>query len=85
MGGEAGVHTHYRSEQEEEEGVDGGDPGAQRFFMGFEKEQDVGGDFRLRRCSVGPVWLSAASRSASTHTASTVLLTPGGHDRRVNL
>lgn len=39
MGGEAGVHTHYRSEQEEEEGVDGGDPGAQRFFMGFEKEQ----------------------------------------------
>lgn len=42
MGGEAGVHTHYRSEQEEEEGVDGGDPGAQRFFMGFEKEQGRG-------------------------------------------
>lgn len=33
--GEAGVHTHYRSEQEEEEGVYGGDPGAQLFFMGF--------------------------------------------------
>lgn len=44
----------------------------------LKKSRDVGGDFRLRRCSVGPVWLSAASRSASTHTASTVLLTPGG-------
>lgn len=35
-GGEAGIHTHYRSEQEEEEeGVYGGDPGAQLFFMGI--------------------------------------------------
>lgn len=42
-GGEAGVHTHYRSEQEEEEGVYGGDPGAQLFFMGFLKSGEVTG------------------------------------------
>lgn len=41
-GGEAGVHTHYRSEQEEEEGVYG-DPGAQLFFMGFLKSGEVAG------------------------------------------
>lgn len=39
--GEAGVHTHYRSEQEEEEGVYGEDPGAQLFFMGFLKSREV--------------------------------------------
>lgn len=43
-GGEAGVHTHYRSEQEEEEeGVYGGDPGAQLFFMGFLESGEVTG------------------------------------------
>lgn len=39
---EAGVHKHYRSEQEEEEGVNGGAPGA--FFMGFLKSRGSDGD-----------------------------------------
>lgn len=80
--GEAGVHTHYRSEQEVEEGVYGGDPGARLFFMGFLKSGEVtgwvGAGFRFRQCSVGPVWLSAASRSVSIHTVSIILPTPGG-------
>ncbi len=63
MGGEASVHTHYRSEQEEEEGVCGRDPGAQLFFTGFLKSGEVTEGGRLRQCSVGPVWLSAATAS----------------------
>lgn len=37
-----------------------------------------GWGFRLRRCSVGLVWLSAASRSGRPRTVSTVPLTSGG-------
>lgn len=36
-----------------------------------------GRGFRLRRCSVGLVWLSAVSRSGRPRTASTVPLTSG--------
>lgn len=46
--GEAGVHTHYRSEQEEEEGVYGGDPGARLFFMGFLKSGEVTGGVQVQ-------------------------------------
>lgn len=48
------------------------------FFTGFEMSWDMSRASRLRRCSVGPVWLSAASRSASTRIASTIPPTPGG-------
>ena len=82
-GGEAGVLTHYKSEQEEEEGVYGGDPGTQLFFMGFLIERRVMGP-RLRQYSVGPVWLSAASRSVLIHTVSIILLTPRDKTQRVN-
>lgn len=82
VGVEAGVHTHYRSEQEEEEGVYGGDPGARLFFMGFFffLFNEQGGDGALRQYSVDPVWLSAASRSASTRTASIVRPTSGRNE-----
>lgn len=39
----AGVLTHYRSEQEKEEGVYGGGPRAQLFFMGFVESGEVTG------------------------------------------
>lgn len=57
---------HYRSEQEEEEGVFGGGSGDQLFLMGlifnFLKRREVTeAGFRLRQYSEGPVWLSAAS------------------------
>lgn len=83
-GGEAGVLTHYKSEQEEEEGVYGGDPGTQLFFMGFFNRAGVVGP-RLRQYSVGPVWLSAVSRSVLIHTVSIILLTPRDKTQRVNL
>lgn len=46
--GEASIHMHYRSEQEEEEGVFGGGSGDQLFLMGLifnfkEKGGDGGG------------------------------------------
>lgn len=40
---------------------------------------------RLRQYSVGPVWLSAVSRSVLIHTVSIILLTPRDKTQRVNL
>lgn len=58
------------------------------YFVVLEKEEETktsgrvgrrsGRGFRLRRFSVGHVWLSAASRSGWPCTASTVPLTSGG-------
>lgn len=46
------------------------------FFFFFFKEWGDDRGWGLRQCSVGPVWLSAASRSVLIHTVSIVLLKP---------
>lgn len=68
--------THATDEQEEVQGVYGGAPGAQLVFMGFLEEQGCDQCWRLKRCSGGPVWLSAVFHSVSTHTGSIIQLTP---------
>lgn len=83
-GGEAGVHTHYRSEQEKKrECME--IQGLNFSSWAFLKERGGGQGYRLRQYSVGPVWLSAASRSVLIHTVSIILPTPGGHNEMVNL
>lgn len=61
------------------------------YFVVLEKEEETktktsgrrsGRGFRLRRFSVGHVWLSAASRPGWPCTASTVPLTSGGGRKR---
>lgn len=79
--------------------MDEGLPGEARlflpgsYFVVLEKETKTSGrvgrisgrGFRLRRFSVGHVWLSAASHSGWPCTASTVPLTSGGEGKRRSL